>query len=561
MHHYLSYDFLAPAYVAYLAAQTSDLEPSTYHEAAKDPRWVTAMQQEVQALEDNGTWVMVDLPPGQHVIGCKWVFKIKYKASGEVERFKARLVAKGFSQKEGLDYTKTFYPMAKMVTVRSVLAVAAQHSWHIYQMDVFNAFLQGDLLENVYMHLPPGFGSQHGHGKVCKLQKSLYGLKQASRQWNLKLTHALQALGFVQSHFDYSLFTLGSGSDLVVVFVYVDDFLVTDPNPTALHTTRSNLQQTFKIKDLGELRFFLGIEFARNASGILMNQRKYALELLAASGQGGVKPVSTPMDFNQRLTSHEFDEVTGSSSTDPLLEDVESYQRLVGRLLYLTMTRPDIAYIIQVLSQFMHKPKQSHMTAALRVIKYIKNAPGLGLFMSSEKSQQLVAYCDSDWAACLQTKKSVTGYMVKYGQSLISWKSKKQETISRSLAEAEFRSMASTVAELSWLTGLFKELEVLVVQPVDLYCDSKAAIQIAVNPIFHERTKHIDIDCHFVREKLQEGLIRTHHINTKEQPADVFTKGLGKAQHHHLLSKLGVKNVFLPSSLRGSVDPNDVAVS
>lgn len=181
--------------------------------------------------------------------------------------------------------------------------------------------------------------------------------------------------------------------------------------------------------------------------------------------------------------------------------------------------------------------------------------------MSATKAQSLTAFCDLDWAACPQSRKSVTGYMVKFGNSLTSWKSKKQDTISRSSAEAECRSMASTVAELTWLTGLFKELGITIIQPIDLYCDSKAAIQIAANPIFQERTKHIDIDCHFIREKLQQRLIKTHHINTKEQPVDLFTKGLGKAQHHHLITKLGVKNIFLTFSLKGSIEPSGVAVS
>ncbi|XP_015074742.1 uncharacterized protein LOC107018707 [Solanum pennellii] len=261
--------------------------------------------------------------------------------------------------------------------------------------------------------------------------------------------------------------------------------MLTGSNHTLIQSTKYNLQQKFKMKDLSVLRFFLGLEFSMNASGILLNQRKYALELNADSGQGGAKPASTPLDFNQRHTSYEFDVATGSTTNYKLLIDPDRYQRLVGRLLYLVMTRPDIAYTVQVLSQFMHKPKESHMLAAIRVIRYIKNAPGLSLFMSSTTSHQLFAYCDSDWVLVSQSRKSVTGYMIKVGSSLISWKSKKQETISRSSAEAEFRSMASTVAELSWLTGLFKELGVSIVQPIDLHCDSKVAIQIAANPIFH----------------------------------------------------------------------------
>ncbi|XP_070026366.1 uncharacterized mitochondrial protein AtMg00810-like [Nicotiana sylvestris] len=352
--------------------------------------------------------------------------------------------------------------MAKMVTVRSVIAVAASKHWHIYQMDVYNAFLQGDLFEDVHMQLLQG-----------------YNIKGESRNKR--------------------------GSALVVILVYVDDLLVTGNDPSLIQSARENLQKKFKMKDLGELRFFLGIEFACSKAGILMNQRKYALDLIADSGLGGAKPASIPLECNQRLTTAKFDEVvlgsedvTNAGVKDNVLPDPEPYQRLVGKLLYLTMTRPDIAYVVLVLSQFMHKPKRSHMDAALRVIRYVKNAPGLGLLMPSQQSKSLVAFCDSDWASCPQSRKSVTGYLVKFGNSLISWKSKKQNTVSRSSAEVEFRSMASTVAEVSWLVGLFKELGIQIQLPIPLHCDSKTAIQIVANLIFHERTKHIDIDCHFV---------------------------------------------------------------
>ena len=195
----------------------------------------------------------------------------------------------------------------------------------------------------------------------------------------------------------------------------------------------------------------------------------------------------------------------------------------------------------------MHSPKQSHMNVALRVVKYIKNAPGLGLLMPSDSSGKFVAYCDSDWGGCLQTRRSVTGYLVKFGNAIVSWKSKKQETVARSSAEAEFISMASVVAEVTWLIGLYKELGISIEVPICLYCDSKAAIQIAANPIFHERTKHIDIDCHFVRDKIIQGVIKTHYVSTKEQQADLLTKSLGRQQHEHLMTKLCLKDVFKAS--------------
>nr|XP_016480651.1 PREDICTED: uncharacterized mitochondrial protein AtMg00810-like [Nicotiana tabacum] len=271
-----------------------------------------------------------------------------------------------------------------------------------------------------------------------------------------------------------------------------------------------------------------------------MCQRKYALEVLSETGLLEGKPAHTPLEFNYKLTSIEFDKVFNKEdlSDDRLLEDKSGYQRLVGRLLYLTMTRPDIAFVVQVLSQFIHAPKQSHLNVAMRVSRYIKSNPSLGLFLPSTSSQKLVAFCDSNWGACVETRKSVTGYVVKFVDALISWKSKKQGTVSRSSAEAEFRSMTTTVAEIKWLVGLFEELGVSVELLVQLHCDSKAAIQIAAHPIFHERTKHIDIDCHCVREKIQEGMIQTQHIGTRKQLADIFTKSLCSPQHDYLLCKL-----------------------
>nr|XP_025883812.1 uncharacterized protein LOC112940244 [Solanum lycopersicum] len=330
----------------------------------------------------------------------------------------------------------------------------------------------------------------------------------------------------------------------------MDDLLVTGNNQELINQVRKDMQEMFKVKDLGELKFFLGIEIARSHEGIVLCQRKYALELISEAGLSGAKPANTPLETNLKLTSVVYDKAIQheAATGDDELKDPAMYQRLVGRLLYLTMTRPDIAFVVQVLSQYMHCPKKSHMDAALRVVRYIKGTPGLGLFMPAKNSNQLSAYCDSDWGACLETRRSVTGYLVKFGGAMVSWKAKKQETVSRSSAEAEFRRMAACTAELTWLTGPFKELGVHIQQPIDLKCDSKAAIQIAANPIFHERTKHIDIDCHFVRERVSQGIIRTDHVSTTEQLADILTKGSGRVQHEYLISKLGLRDIFKPSA-------------
>ncbi|XP_070002632.1 uncharacterized mitochondrial protein AtMg00810-like [Nicotiana sylvestris] len=237
-------------------------------------------------------------------------------------------------------------------------------------------------------------------------------------------------MNFTQSHYDYSLFTKRIGVDLVVILVYVDDLLVTGSNILLIQQVRKDLQEKFKMKDLGELKYFLGIEFSRSQKGILMCQRKYALELVSELDLAGGKTTYTPLEFNHKLTSIEFDQIVGKSdSEDMQLEEKENYQRLVGRLLYLTMTRPYIAFVVQVLSQYMHAPKISHMEATKRVVRYIKSTPGLGLFMPIGRCNNLVAYCDSYWGACVESRKSVTGYVVKFGNVVVSWKSKKQGSV------------------------------------------------------------------------------------------------------------------------------------
>ncbi|XP_019230633.1 PREDICTED: uncharacterized protein LOC109211548 [Nicotiana attenuata] len=304
------------------------------------------------------------------------------------------------------------------------------------------------------MALPQGFYRQ-GESQVCRLLKSLYGLKHASRQWNIKLTDALIGEGYLQSAYNHSLFTKKTDADLVIILVYVDDLLITGSNTTLVEEAKATLHKHFKLKDLGELRYFLGIELMRSDKGIVLNQRKYALQLISEVGLSEVKG-------------------------DEELQGIVSYQKLIGKLIYLTITRPDICFAVQVLSQFMQNPKQSHLDAALRVVRYIKGSPGMGLLLKKGAIEEITAYCDADWAACPNTR--------------------------RSSAEAEYRSMAVVTSELVWLVGLLKELGLTVKEPVMLHCDSNAAMQIAVNPVYHERTKHIEIDCQFCERKNQRGI-------------------------------------------------------
>ncbi|XP_019199717.1 PREDICTED: uncharacterized protein LOC109193309 [Ipomoea nil] len=380
------------------------------------------MQAELDALQANQTWELTTLPPSKQVIGCRWVYKVKYKSDGTIERCKARLVVKGYTQTCGLDYIDTFNLVAKITSIRTLLAMAAAKGWKLHQLDVNNAFLYGDLHEEVYMQLPPGFVAQHS-GQVCKLTKSLFGLKQASRQWNFKLTAKLISLGFKQAVCDNSLFTKGSGDNLVALLVYVDDFILASNDGNQIQQIKDHLHATFQIKDLGNLRFFLGLEVARTHKGIAISQRKYALDLLTETGFLGSKPVKTPMTQTLKL----------SQTDDTPLENNTQFRRLIGKLLYLTITRPDICFAVQQLSQFLDKPTTTHLQAAHKVLRYIKQCPAQGLFFSAKSSLRLSGFADSDWAACPNTRRSVTGFCMFLGETLISWKSKKQSTVSRAL--------------------------------------------------------------------------------------------------------------------------------
>ena len=524
------------AHQAFLAAVSDGLIPKSYKEAFKDKKWRKAVKVEVDALELSRTWDLVDLPKGKKAIGSKWVFTIKYNANGTIERHKGRLVCCGNHQVEGEDYEETFAPVAKMDTVRTLLEVAAAKNWEVHQMDVHNAFLHGDLEEEVYMRLPPGFHSDDPN-KVCKLRKSLYGLKQAPRCWFEKLTKALTGFGFVQSYVDYSLFTYIKGEKSVRVLIYVDDLIVAGNDLDTMIRFKKYLSDCFHMKDLGKVKYFLGIEIARGPQGMFLSQRKYALDIVNEVGLLGCKPASTPMEINHQLLADD----------SPLCVDPIKFRRVVGRLVYLTITRPDLSYAVHVLSQVMHEPRQAHWNAVMRVLRYLKGSPGQGIMLRSDSDLKIRAYCDSDYNSCPRTRRSLSAYMVLLGNSPVAWKTKKQDTVSHSSAEAEYRAMSDALKELKWLKRLLEDLGVKHEAPMELYCDSKAAIYIAANPVFHERTKHIEKDCHSVRDAVKAKLITTVHVRTNEQLADILTKALGTSSFCYLLSKFGVCDLHSPT--------------
>ncbi|KAM3302948.1 putative mitochondrial protein like [Capsicum chacoense] len=449
-------------------------------------------------------------------------------SDGSVERYKARLVAKGYSQQYGMDYEETFSPVAKMTTVRTMIAVASVRQWKIFQMDVKNAFLNGDLHEEVYMTPPPGI--DHQPGEVCRFRKALYGLKQAPRAWFEKFSTVITSLGFVPSNHDSALFVRYTSAGRILLSLYVDDMIITGDDHSGIELLKHDLAHRFAMKDLGLLRYFLGIEVAQSKKGYLLSQTKYISDLFTRARLSDNRTVDTPLETNARYSPSD-----GVPLSDPSL-----YRTIVGSLVYLTVTRPDIAHAVHVVSQFVTAPTSVHWGAVLRILRYLRGTQFQNLLFPSTSSLELRAYSDADWDGDRNDRKSTTGFCVFLGDSLISWKSKKQDVVSRSSTEAEYRAMAVTTCEIIWLRWLLADMGVHISMPTPLHCDNKSAVQIAKNSVFHERTKHIEIDCHFTRHHLQLGTISLPFVPSSFQIADLFTKAQSASRFRFLCDKLSM---------------------
>ena len=366
--------------------------PKTIDEALKNAKWRKVVLEEMKALESNGTWDVVQQPKGTKVVGCKWVFTIKYKADGSIGRYKARLVAKGYTQTYGIDYQETFSPVAKINTIQMLLSLVANLDWSLQQFDVKNAFLNGDLEEEVYMDLPPGFDSKSKNGKICKLKKSLYGLKQSPRAWCDRFSNVIQRHGFRQAQTDHTLFLKLQGGKKTILIVYLDDRILSGDDIVEIEEIKGKLAKEFEMKVLGTLRYFLGMEIVRNKTGISVSQWKYVLDLLKETGMMSCKPANTPVDPNLKL------EINGDD--EPM--DKGRYQRLVGRLIYLAHTRPYITFSVSFISQFMHSPSVSHMYAVYRILRYLKGTPWKGLFFKKNKERSAEVFVDAGlgWFGC-----------------------------------------------------------------------------------------------------------------------------------------------------------------
>ncbi|KAJ9556522.1 hypothetical protein OSB04_011136 [Centaurea solstitialis] len=530
---------------------TSDISPipRSPAQALCDPHWRAAMDAEMAAILSNYMWDLVPKPSDANIVGNRWLFRHKFDSNGRLERYKARLVAQGFSQQPGLDFDDTFSPVVKPATIRTVLSISISRNWHIHQLDVKNAFLHGDLPETVYMRQPPGYVNSSFPDHVCRLRKALYGLKQAPRAWYHRFAVYLSSLGFLSSKTDTSLFTYHRGSDTIYFLLYVDDIILTASSPTLISMVISKLSSEFPMSDLGPLSFFLGIASSRSKFGLFLSQSAFAQEILARADMISCNPCSTPADTKTKLV------VDGEPVPDPTL-----YRSLAGALQYLTFTRPDIAYVVQQICLFMHDPRLPHLNALKRILQYLKGTLSHGLHLKASAVDRLVAYSDADWAGCPNTRRSTSGFCVYMGDNLVSWSSKRQHVVSRSSAEAEYRGIANVVAETAWLRNLLLELCCPLSRATVVFCDNVSAMYLASNPVQHQRTKHVEIDLHFVRERVAIGHVRVLHVPSAYQYADIFTKGLPASLFLDFRNSL---NIRLPpdQTTGGSLTPNSKETS
>ena len=511
---------------------TPALEPTSVFQALQSSEWREAMANEFNALVTNGTWTLVPPTSSQNIVGNKWVYRVKRKADGTIDRFKARLVAKGFHQRPGLDFKETFSPVIKPTTIRTVLCIALSNGWSLKQLDVNNAFLQGTLSEEVYMAQPSGFVDKDHPHHVCKLHKAIYGLKQAPRAWYQELSQFVLSSGFTNSTSDASLFVYLHDSNVIYLLVYVDDLIITGNNQQVINNFVHQLSKRFSLKELGVLNFFLGIEVIHTASGLFLSQHQYIRDILDKFNMINAKETTTPMASNTQLKLHD-----GTGPTN-----ATTYRQLIGSLQYLSLTRPDVAFAINKLSQFMHAPSELHWAHLKRVLRYLKGTIQHGLILTKNSSLHLTAFSDADWGGDLDDRTSTTGYILFLGNNPVSWKSVKQKSVVRSSTEAEYRALANTAAEILWFKNLLIELHVPVTKQPLLLCDNIGATYLSANPVFHSRMKHLALDYHFVRQHVHSGDFKVTYVTSKDQLADGLTKPLAKQRFLFLRNKTGVAN-------------------
>jgi hypothetical protein len=518
------------------------IEPCTFKQAMDLPdaeMWKKACEDEINSLVENGTWEIVPLPTGKKAIGSKWVFKIKRHSDGSVERYKARVVAKGFLQVFGLDYNEVFAPTFRMGTIRTILALSAIHDFHLRSIDISSAFLNGDLEEDIYMKQPQGF-EQFGPDYVCKLKKSIYGLKQAARQWNKKLHTTMLQIGYKRMESDRSVYVYARDGVLVIIPVFIDDITLAGNSEEMLDKTVKELESHFKLRDLGPTSFLLGIKITRDFANhsIAISQRQYIVDMLDQYGFSGCSPISTPMDPGLVL-----EKTKSLSEEDKEFMSKVPYISAVGSLTYLAIcTRPDIAYAVGTLARYNSNPSPIHWKAVKHLFRYLQGTKNYAIVYKPDASQKemFITYSDSNHGACRDTGRSTGGYVAKIGTGSVDWSSKIQSLVALSSTEAEYIAGAEAGKEIKWMRSLLGEFGYKLNSASTLYIDNQSAINVAKNPEHHGRMKHLDLRFHWLRENVEAGIIDPKHVGTADMVADVLTKPLQRIKHDKCRIGLGL---------------------
>ncbi|RVW95334.1 Retrovirus-related Pol polyprotein from transposon TNT 1-94 [Vitis vinifera] len=507
--------------------------------------WYNAMKDEMSSMKCNDVWDLVELPNGVKTIGCKWVFKTKKDSLGNIERYKARLVAKGFTQKEGIDYTETFSPVSKKDSLRIILALVAHFDLELQQMDVKTAFLNGELEEEVYMKQPEGFPSSDGEQLVCKLKKSIYGLKQASRQWYLKFHNIISSFGFVENVMDQCIYLKVSGSKVCFLVLYVDDILLATNDKGLLHEVKQFLSKNFDMKDMGEASYVIGIKIHRDRfQGILgLSQKTYINKVLERFRMKNCSPSVSPIVKGDRFN---LDQCPKNDLEREQMKNI-SYTFVVGSLMYAQVyTRPDIAFSIGMLGRYQSNPGIDHWKAAKKVMRYLQGTKDYKLMYRRTSNLEVVGYSKSDFAGYVDSRKSTSGYIFILAGGAISWRSVKQTMPATSTMEAEFISCFEATSHGVWLKSFISGLRVMdsISRPLSIYCDNSTAVFMAKNNKSGSRSKHIDIKYLAIRERVKEKKVVIEHISTELMIADPLTKGMPPLKFKDHVVNMGLSSLM-----------------
>lgn len=523
---------------------SSEGDPTTYKDAINcdvKASWMGAMSEEMEALRKNSVWELVPKPKGRHIVGSKWVYR-KKEAINKIEepKYKARLVAKGFSQKEGIDYDEIFSPVVRHTSIRVLLAMVAQFDMELEQMDVKTAFLHGDLKELIYMVQPEGFKEVGKEDHVCRLKKSLYGLKQSPRQWYLRFDTFMLRVGYTRCDHDHcAYFRVLDDGLFVLLMLYVDDMLIACRDMSRITELKVELSREFDMKDLGAAQKILGMEIRRDrkVGKLWLSQKNYISHVIEKFGMLDAKATSTPLASHFALSAKQC------PSTDDELEEMAStpYACAVGCLMYaMVCTRPDIAQAVGVVSKYMSNPGKEHWKAVKWILRYLKGTKSMGIVFERKKGAEFVAgYVDSDYAADLDKRRSTSGYVFTIASGPVSWRSMLQATSALSTTEAEYMALTEASKEAVWLKSLVSQLG-MKQESVRLYCDSQSAMHLAKNQVYHARTKHIDVRYHRVRDWVNSGEVLIEKVHTDENAADFLTKPVTTEKFRHCLKLLNL---------------------